>query len=48
MDDPEGVEREYERPEITVLGSVAEMTQQNFSNENTDFNFFGTTLVGTS
>ena len=48
MDDPVGVAHEYERPEITVLGSVADITQQNFSNNTPDFNFFGITLTGTS
>jgi hypothetical protein len=38
----------YQAPELIVIGTVQELTGQNFSNDNVDFIFFGTELTGTS
>ena len=38
----------YEAPELRVLGTLAEITRANFTNENVDFNFLGVELTGTT
>lgn len=44
----EPARRHYEAPKVKVLGSVRELTQQNFSNSEVDFNFAGVELTGVS
>jgi hypothetical protein len=38
----------YEAPELKVLGTLQELTQENFENNNVDYNFGGLVLDGTS
>ena len=38
----------YEAPRLDLVGRADALTGQNFQNSNTDFNFFGETLTGTS
>lgn len=38
----------YEAPELRILGTLQDLTQENFENTNVDFNQFGVTLTGTS
>lgn len=38
---PEGQAQAYQPPELHVLGTLADMTQQNFAGTNGDSMFFG-------
>jgi len=40
--------RDYEPPQLQVVGTLADLTQANFQNDNSDFNFFGLPLGGLS
>jgi hypothetical protein len=48
MAKPDGVRDRYEAPALQVIGTLADITRQNFTNSNVDFNFAGVELTGTT
>jgi hypothetical protein len=48
MDSHGALCQRYEAPELRVLGTLAEITRANFSNQNVDFVFLGVELTGTT
>lgn len=48
MEVPPCTRKAYEAPTVVLLGTIAQLTGENFESNNVDYNFGGVEIVGTS